>query len=63
MTPTIPQKARAAVIAEFGPEFVLKDDQPVAQPKDLAPGECLVKIDYAGANLARPLLWLWKTDL
>ncbi|KAJ7330834.1 hypothetical protein DFH08DRAFT_916496 [Mycena albidolilacea] len=48
MTPTIPQKARAAVIADFGPEFVLKDDQPVAQPKDLAPGECLVKIDYAG---------------
>ncbi|KAJ6549952.1 chaperonin 10-like protein [Mycena capillaripes] len=48
MTPTIPPKARAAVIAEFGPEFVLKDDQPVVQPADLAPGECLVKIDYAG---------------
>ncbi|KAF7343064.1 Mannitol-1-phosphate dehydrogenase [Mycena venus] len=48
MTSTIPLKARACVITEFGPEFVLKNDYPVVQPAQLAPGECLVKIDYAG---------------
>ncbi|KAF8190619.1 hypothetical protein K438DRAFT_1970919 [Mycena galopus ATCC 62051] len=48
MTPTIPPTARACVIAEFGPEFEVKNDHPVVQPTDLAPGECLVKIDYAG---------------
>ncbi|KAJ6605471.1 chaperonin 10-like protein [Mycena vulgaris] len=48
MTPSIPQKARAAVLTAFGPGLVLKDDQPVVQPSELAPGECLIKIDYAG---------------
>ncbi|KAJ7732584.1 chaperonin 10-like protein [Mycena maculata] len=48
MTATIPLKARAAVIAAFDQDLVLKDDQPVIQPSQLAPGECLVKIDYAG---------------
>ncbi|KAJ7445254.1 chaperonin 10-like protein [Mycena latifolia] len=48
MTPSIPQKARAAVIEAFGPELTLKSDQPVVQPSELAPGECLIKIDYAG---------------
>ncbi|KAJ7334913.1 chaperonin 10-like protein [Mycena albidolilacea] len=48
MTPSIPLKARAAVIASFTEGLVLKDDQPVLQPSGLAPGECLVKIDYAG---------------
>ncbi|KAJ6500896.1 chaperonin 10-like protein [Mycena sanguinolenta] len=48
MTPSIPLKARAAVIASFDQDLVLKDDQPVLQPSELAPGECLVKIDYAG---------------
>lgn len=50
MTPSIPLKARAAVIASFTEGLVLKDDQPVLQPSGLAPGECLVKIDYAGAH-------------
>ncbi|KAJ7924064.1 chaperonin 10-like protein [Mycena leptocephala] len=40
--------ARACLITEFGPEFVLKNDHPVVQPTELTPGECLVKIDYAG---------------
>ncbi|KAF9024199.1 GroES-like protein [Hymenopellis radicata] len=44
----IPPTAPAAVIAEFGSELALKNDWPVKQPEDLAPGECLVKIDYAG---------------
>ncbi|KAJ7642859.1 hypothetical protein B0H17DRAFT_1104855 [Mycena rosella] len=48
MAPSIPLKARAAVIAAFDQDLVLKDDQPVIQPSELAPGECLIKIDYAG---------------
>ncbi|KAJ7221366.1 chaperonin 10-like protein [Mycena pura] len=48
MTSTIPQTARAAVIAAFDQDLVLKDDQPVIRPSELAPGQCLVKIDYAG---------------
>ncbi|KAJ7435259.1 hypothetical protein FB451DRAFT_1418287 [Mycena latifolia] len=42
MTPTIPQKARAAVIEAFGPELTLKSDRPVVQLSALAPGECLI---------------------
>ncbi|KAJ7097084.1 hypothetical protein B0H15DRAFT_31408 [Mycena belliarum] len=48
MSHSIPQKARAAVIVGFSQDLVLKDDQAVLQPSELAPGECLVKIDYAG---------------
>ncbi|KAF7353942.1 Mannitol-1-phosphate dehydrogenase [Mycena venus] len=48
MTSSIPLKARAAVITSFDQDLALKDDQPVLQPSQLAPGECLVKIDYAG---------------
>ncbi|KAJ6548131.1 chaperonin 10-like protein [Mycena vulgaris] len=48
MSPSIPQTARAAIIAAFDQDLILKDDQPVIQPSELAPGECLVKIDYAG---------------
>ncbi|KAJ7239674.1 chaperonin 10-like protein [Mycena rebaudengoi] len=47
--PVIPQTARAALITEFGPEYTLRDDHPVVQPAQLASGECLIKIDYAGA--------------
>ncbi|KAJ7232046.1 chaperonin 10-like protein [Mycena haematopus] len=48
MAPSVPLKARAAVIAAFDQDLVLKDDQPVLQPSELGPGECLVKIDFAG---------------
>ncbi|KAF8209459.1 chaperonin 10-like protein [Mycena galopus ATCC 62051] len=48
MASSIPLKARAAVITSFTEELLLKDDQPVLQPSELAPGQCLVKIDYAG---------------
>ncbi|KAF7359011.1 Mannitol-1-phosphate dehydrogenase [Mycena sanguinolenta] len=48
MSPSIPLKARAAVIVAFDQDLVLRDDQPVLQPSELAPGQCLVKIDYAG---------------
>ncbi len=44
----IPPFAPATIISEFGSELVLKNDWPVKQPEDLAPGECLVQIDYAG---------------
>ncbi|KAJ7665601.1 chaperonin 10-like protein [Mycena rosella] len=45
---TIPQKARAAVITQFGPGLALMEDWPVVQPSELSPGECLLKMDYAG---------------
>ncbi|KAJ7029750.1 chaperonin 10-like protein [Mycena alexandri] len=45
---SVPQTARAAVIAAFDQDLVLKDDHPVLQPSQLAPGECLVKVEYAG---------------
>ncbi|KAJ6566990.1 chaperonin 10-like protein [Mycena capillaripes] len=47
-TTSIPLKARAAVITAFDQDLLLKDDHPVLQPSQLAAGECLVKIDYAG---------------
>ncbi|CAK5263896.1 unnamed protein product [Mycena citricolor] len=46
--PSVPQHARAALIASFGPELTLTDSHPVVQPSALKPGQCLIKIDYAG---------------
>ncbi|EEB94746.1 hypothetical protein MPER_06392, partial [Moniliophthora perniciosa FA553] len=47
-SPNIPQTARAAVITSFKENLVVKDDFPVKQVSELKPGECLVKIEYAG---------------
>ncbi|KAJ7061554.1 hypothetical protein C8F01DRAFT_1137744 [Mycena amicta] len=47
-SPTIPLTARAAVITAFDQELLLKDDQPVVQAAQLAPGQCLVKMQFAG---------------
>ncbi|KAK7040391.1 hypothetical protein VNI00_009868 [Paramarasmius palmivorus] len=44
----IPKTARAAVISSFKEDLTLKDDFPVVQPSELKPGQCLVKIEYAG---------------
>ncbi|KIK66139.1 hypothetical protein GYMLUDRAFT_38655 [Collybiopsis luxurians FD-317 M1] len=46
-TATVPATARAAVIATLKEDYQIKDVN-VVQPADLAPGECLVKVDYAG---------------
>ncbi|KII89538.1 hypothetical protein PLICRDRAFT_610249 [Plicaturopsis crispa FD-325 SS-3] len=48
MTVEIPQTQRAAVVTAFGKDHEIKDDVPVRQAAELRPGECLVKIDYAG---------------
>lgn len=44
----IPKTARAAVITAFNQGYTLKNDHPVKQPTALAPGECLIKMDYIG---------------
>jgi len=48
MTTSIPQSARAAVLTAFNQDLLLKYDHPVKQPSELAPEECLVKLEYAG---------------
>lgn len=44
----IPQVQTAAVVTSKSEEIQIKDDQPVTQHKDLAPGECLVKLECTG---------------
>lgn len=46
----IPQTQRAFVVVEPKPgsELLLKSDHPVAQPNNLLPGQCLVKVEYSG---------------
>jgi propanol-preferring alcohol dehydrogenase len=48
MTSTIPQTAKAAVASAPKEAYVIKADHPVKQPQELAPGECLVKLEYTG---------------
>lgn len=48
MSNPISQTQRSAIIKQFGQDLVLETQQPVKQPSDLAPGECLIKLDYAG---------------
>jgi alcohol dehydrogenase, propanol-preferring len=44
----IPTTARAAVITALGSDYTLSTSHPVPQPSSLKPGECLVKMEYAG---------------
>ncbi|KZT18912.1 GroES-like protein [Neolentinus lepideus HHB14362 ss-1] len=48
MSITIPETQRAALIVEYGKDLAIRDDQPVVQPIELQPGECLVKLDVSG---------------
>lgn len=48
MSTRIPKAQRAAIIREFRHDLVLETDHPVKQPSELAPGECLIKLEYAG---------------
>jgi alcohol dehydrogenase, propanol-preferring len=48
MSIRIPKTQRAAVIKVFGQDLVLETNHPLKQPSELAPGECLIKLDYAG---------------
>ncbi|KAK0229234.1 hypothetical protein EDD85DRAFT_974241 [Armillaria nabsnona] len=64
---SIPQTARAAVIVQLKEDLVLRNDYPVKQPEALAPGECLIKLEYAGcchSDLhAKNGDWLQKPDI
>ena len=46
-TTEIPKTGRAAVLTNFGMPYELQDF-PVKQPSELAIGECLIKMEYAG---------------
>ncbi|THV02641.1 GroES-like protein [Dendrothele bispora CBS 962.96] len=46
---TIPKTQKAAVVTKTGGSIEIKTDHPVKAQKDLAPGECLVKLDCSGA--------------
>lgn len=46
-TVTIPETALAAVITTVKEDLQIQNVK-VVQPSDLAPGECLVKVEYAG---------------
>lgn len=48
MSNSIPLTARAAVLVDFEKDVVIATDHPVRQPSELAPGESLIKIEYAG---------------
>ncbi|KAF4615528.1 hypothetical protein D9613_003506 [Agrocybe pediades] len=47
-TVEIPKTQKAAVLEEFKQPYTIKTDHPVKQPSELAPGECLVKLEYSG---------------
>ncbi|WWC90443.1 uncharacterized protein L201_005378 [Kwoniella dendrophila CBS 6074] len=44
----IPQTQTAAVVPAIGQDLEIRNQHPVKQAKDLAPGECLVKISHTG---------------
>ena len=44
----IPKTMKAAIIRDTGSPLEIVEDQPVPQPADLKPGECLVKLDCTG---------------
>ncbi|KAF8957763.1 chaperonin 10-like protein [Flammula alnicola] len=47
-SPIIPKTQKAAVLEEFSSPYTIKADHRVKQPSELAPGECLVKLEYSG---------------
>ncbi|KAG6900464.1 hypothetical protein C0993_010182 [Termitomyces sp. T159_Od127] len=48
MSPTIPKTQTAAIVATSGAPIQVKHDHPVKTQAQLAPGECLVKLDCTG---------------
>lgn len=44
----IPKTAPAVVFEKVNGPIVYKEDHPVTQPKDLKPGEVLVKLECSG---------------
>ena len=45
---TIPTTQTACVVPKIGAAIEVRDQHPVKQAKDLAPGECLVKLSHTG---------------
>ena len=45
---TIPLTQKAAILEAHNAPYVVKTDYPVKQPSELAPGECLIKLEYSG---------------
>ncbi|THU98684.1 NAD(P)-binding protein [Dendrothele bispora CBS 962.96] len=43
----LPLSSKAAVLTAFKQPLEIKDDWPVKQPSELAPGECLIEMEYA----------------
>ena len=48
MSVSVPKVQTAAVIQTQGAPLTIQSDYPVVQPEDLAPGECLVKLEFTG---------------
>src|SRR5712672_2770021 len=48
MSHNIPTTQKAAVVVSSDAPILVKDDHPVKQPEELAPGECLVKMYCTG---------------
>jgi len=48
MSTSIPKTQKAALVVSSDTPVVVKDDHPVKQPEELAPGECLVKMHCTG---------------
>ncbi|KJA19698.1 hypothetical protein HYPSUDRAFT_44081 [Hypholoma sublateritium FD-334 SS-4] len=44
----IPRTQKAAVLTALGAPYTIETARPVKQPAELAPGECLVKLEYSG---------------
>lgn len=44
----IPKTQKAAVLEDFASPYAIKTNHPVKQPSELAPGECLIKLEYTG---------------
>ena len=45
---SIPKTMKAAVVRDTGSPLEIVENQPVPQPAELKPGECLVKLDCTG---------------
>lgn len=44
----IPRTQKAAILEAYNTPYIVKTDYPVTQPTELAPGECLIKLEYSG---------------
>ena len=48
MSVSIPKTQKAALVVASDAPILIKDDHPVKQPEELAPGECLIKMHCTG---------------